>query len=185
MNFLKSLLAPFVIVKREKMYIGWIIYAVLFGLINFIADLLMGNLENVFEYIRTGQFYTFSIALISPFIIDILLSILVEWRSTKSVHFLKYKITCILITIVLMIIMTFLWLGDHKQFLGLQVVFTTISLTISYYMFLVSHMQEHAPVTQQYDDKEYLDCENERLESVQQKANETSLIDMKGEHITL
>lgn len=130
MRFFRTLIAPFVIVKREKLYIGWVFYTLIFGLINLIADLLMGNFDNVEEYIKTGQFYTFSIALVSPFIIEILLGILVEWRLTKKAHFLRYKIPCVLISVVLMIVITFLWIGNYKSNIVIQFVCTLVSLLI-------------------------------------------------------
>lgn len=184
-NFLKAIFAPFVIVKREKLYIGWIIYAIFFGMLNFLADTFMGNFESITNYISSGQFYTFSIALCAPFIIDLLLSIIVGHRSDQGIHFLKYKITTISITIILLCIMTFLWMGKFKGILILQIILTLISLFLSYYMFLVGHMQEHIEVTSKYDDKEYLKLENDRIEAVQNKTSTVSEVDMKGEKVSI
>lgn len=145
----------------------------------------MGNLENIEEYIKTGQFYTFSIALVSPFIIEILLGILVERRLTKKVHFLKYKIPSTLISIILMILMSFLWMGNYKSNIIIQIACTFFSLLLSYYMFLISHMQEHSAITQKYDDTEYLNEENERIQNVQEKASEDIQFQVKGEEINI
>ncbi len=184
-NFFAQLFAPFIIVKREKLYIGWIVYAVIFGMINLIADMLMGKLENLPEYIKTGQFYTFSIALCAPFIVDILLSIIVEWKTAQKVHFLKYKIASILFTVILVLIMTFLWLGDFKSIIFPQILCTIFSLCLSYYMFLINHMFEHFDVTETFDDKTYLLDENNRIKEVEEKVSDVNELNMKGETVTL
>ena len=184
-KFKDKFFAPFLIVKREKLYIGWVIYAIIFGLINLLGDILMGNISAFSEYITTGQFYTFSIALCSPLIVDMLLSIIVERKTTKKVHFLSYKIPTVLITFILTLIMAFLWVGDYKGKLLLQVFLTIISLFLAYYMFLVSHMQDHNDITEEYDDKEYLKTENQRLQEVQNKVDEIINIDMKGDIVEI
>lgn len=184
-NFLKNFFAPFVIVKREKLYIGWIFYAVFFGMINLLADVLMGKLENLPEYINSGQFYTFSIALCAPFIVDILLSIIVEWKTSQKVHFLKYKVVSILFTVIVILIMTFLWLGNFKSILFLQILFTVLSLCFSYYMFLITHMFDHFEVTKNFDDQAYLNDENTRLKDVEEKTSGVTELTMKGETVAL
>ena len=185
MKFKEKLFAPFVIVKREKLYSGWIIYAVIFGMINIFADLLMGSGTAFPEHVTTGQFYTFSIALCTPLLVDMLLSIIVERRSMGKVHFLSYKIVSVLIAFLLTIIMTFLWMGTYKDSLVSQIIFTIISLFLAYYMFLVSHMQNHSDITEEYDDKEYLETENKRLQEVQDKVEEVNKVDMKGDIVNI
>ncbi len=181
----KRLSAPFLIVKREKLYIGWVVYSVIFGMINFIAAFLMGDTENLKSYIQTGQLYTFSIALCSPLIIDTLLSIKVERKLTGATHFLGYKITGIAIVFISVIAMVFLWIGENCGNLFTQVIFTLLSLFMAYYLFLVGHMKEHDSITGEYDDQEYLKSENNRIEETQNKLEDASEYDTKGGKIAI
>ena len=42
MNFWRKLIAPIVVVKREKTYLFWVVFVAMFGLINIWAGFLMG-----------------------------------------------------------------------------------------------------------------------------------------------
>lgn len=183
MRFFRNFFAPFILIKREKFYIGWIIYAIIFGMFNLIADLFGGlGLTNYYE---TGQFYTFSIALCAPLIIDLLLGMKVEHGLTQKVHFLKYKIFVISVAIVLIFITSALWSGIFRSNLKIQILVTALSLFLSYYMFLIGHMQEHSDITQKYDDKGYLEEEKNRIEATKEKLNETSEMETKGGKVSI
>ena len=185
MQFLKNFFAPFILIKREKFYIGWIVYAIVFGMFNLIADLFSGNRLGLTNYFETGQFYTFSIALCAPLVIDLLLGMKVEHGLTQKVHFLKYKLFVISIAIVFIFITSALWSGNFRGSLKAQLLITVISLFLSYYMFLIGHMQEHADITQKYDDKGYLEEEKNRLEATKEKLNETSEVELKGGKVSI
>ena len=66
-----AFLAPLYVVRKEHLYIVWIVFVVFFGLINIWGGLLLGKITTVKEAFDAGVIYTFSISICAPFLAEV------------------------------------------------------------------------------------------------------------------
>ena len=177
MNFWEKLIAPVVVVKREKTYFFWVIFVALFGLINIWAGFLMGETDMIKSALDEGIIYTFSVSLCAPFCTDIFIEMLVDKRSNEKSMFVTYKVITGLLNIVWIIALCFLWLGKHKGSYVSQTIVGVVSVIFSFYMYCIGKMERHKDITHKFDDSEYLSEENERINDLQTEAYKTDKIE--------
>ena len=138
---------------------------VFFGLINIWGGFLLGEITSVKEAFDSGVIYTFSISICAPFLAEVLVRQVVLRKMKKNQAFVFYQMITCVINFLWIIILTFLWLGEHKGGILLQVFVGTISVFFAFYMYCVSQMEQYSSILSEYDDNpyDYLEQEKGRL----------------------
>lgn len=185
MNFWRKLIAPIVVVKREKTYLFWVVFVAMFGLINIWAGFLMGETGMIKGAMDEGMIYTFSVSLCAPFCTDIFIDMLVDKRRNEKSMFVTYKVIAGLLNVVWIIGLCFLWLGKHKGSYILQIIIGVISILFSSYMYCIGKMERHKDITSQFDDSEYLLEENGRINNLEIEATKTNKVETSKGDIKL
>ena len=171
-------LAPLYVVKKERLYAVWIVFVVFFGLINIWGGLLIGEITSVKEAFDGGVIYTFSISICAPFLAEVLVRQVVLRKMKKNQAFVFYQMITCVINILWIVILTFLWLGEHKGGVLLQVVLGIISVFFAFYMYCVSQMEQYSPILSEYDDNpyDYLEKEKDRMKETEEKSRQLASI---------
>lgn len=175
--------APLYILKDEKIYFLWIIIVAFFGLTNIWASLLMGDSESVSTAFSEGIVYTYLISICAPFIAEILISILVDLKSIGKVEFITVKILAVLVDLILILILSYMWIGNLKGSFWFQVILGFIISVFCFYMFCIGRMSSHKAIVSKYDDDNYINKENKNIQNLQKNANKLISIkdDQEGE----
>lgn len=176
MKFVEKLIAPIVVLKREKSYLFWLIFVAVFGLINIWAGFLMGEHDMIKAAFEEGIMFTFSVSLCAPFCTDVFIEMLVDKRENKTSMFVTYKVITGLLNIVWIVGLCFLWLGKFKSNYIVQIIVGFISIIFSFYMYCIGKMERHKAITKEYDDSEYLLEENVRMDELENKVVYTDKI---------
>lgn len=173
----KPLLAPLYVIKEEKAYLIWVFFVVFFGLINIWAAFLLGEIESVSSAISEGIVYTYSISICAPFLAEVLVKVIGNKREKKLMSFAWYYVITSAINIVLILVLTFLWMGKYKGSIGIQVLVAIVATAFSFYMYCISQMEKHETLVGQYDDCEYLKSEKARMNQTEIAADKLLRID--------
>lgn len=173
-----TFLAPLYVVKKEPSYAVWIVFVVFFGLINIWGGLLLGEISNVTGAFESGVIYTFSISICAPFLAEVLVKQIVLRKMKKDPAFVFYQMIACAINILWITILTFLWLGEHKGGVKLQIVLGIVSVVFAFYMYCISQMEQHRPMLSEYDDRtyDYLDEENARIKEIGESSRQLASI---------
>ena len=173
-----AFLAPLYVVKSEHLYAIWIVFVVFFGLINIWGGFLLGEITSVKEAFDSGVIYTFSISICAPFLAEVLVRQVVLRKMKKNQAFVFYQMITCVINFLWIIILTFLWLGEHKGGILLQVFVGTISVFFAFYMYCVSQMEQYSSILSEYDDNpyDYLEQEKGRMNETEEKSRQLSSI---------
>ncbi|MEY8404057.1 hypothetical protein AALA54_12120 [Oscillospiraceae bacterium 44-34] len=177
-------LAPLYVVKNERLYAVWIVFVLFFGLINIWGGLLLGEIASVKEALDGGVIYTFSISICAPFLAEVLVRQVVLRKMKKGQAFVFYQMITCIINILWIVILTFLWLGEHKGGVLLQVILGIISVFFAFYMYCVSQMDQYGPILSEYDDDpyDYLEKEKGRMKETEEKSRQlASITSNKGD----
>lgn len=172
-----SILAPLYIVKEEKMYFIWIVFVIIFGLLNVWAGILLGKFQDTKGAFDEGIIYTYSISILAPFLAEMLIKQIVNKRRGEPTSFLAYHIGSYAGNIILILVLTLLWLGAHKSNYILQIIFGLISSFFSFYMYCIHQMSLHKSIVGEYDDDEYLTNEKDRMNEVEKKSKKVGQIE--------
>ena len=173
----KPILAPLYVVKEEKAYLSWVLFVVFCGLINLWAAFLLGETESVKSAMNEGIVYTYSISICSPFLAEMLVKVIGKKRENKMMSFAWYHVATSALNIVIILILTFLWLGKYKGSIGLQILIAIVSTAFSFYMYCIAQMEKHEVIVGQYDDDEYLSKEKMRMDLTESAAQQLVTID--------
>lgn len=181
----KPILAPLYIVKEEKLYLIWVGFVIFFGLINVWAGLLLGKFEDVSSAFYEGIVYTYSISICAPFLAEVLLKQVVKKKSGERTEFVSYQVSACAFNIILILVLTFLWLGTFKSNTLLQIFLGIISSLFSFYMYCIGQMELHKGIVGEYDDDEYLKDEKNRMNKTEKSAKKIKKIEDKEGEIIL
>lgn len=173
----KPMFAPLYVIKEEKAYLIWVLFVVFFGLINIWAAFLLGEIESVDSAMSEGIVYTYSISICAPFLAEVLVKVIGNKREKKMMPFAWYYVVTSAINIVLILILTFLWMGKYKGSIGIQVLVAIVATAFSFYMYCVSQMEKHEALVGKYDDCEYLKNEKSRMNQTEAAADKLLTID--------
>lgn len=173
----EKIIAPFLITKEEKIYWLWALIVLLAGLVNIWAAFLLGVVDSALEAINEGALYTYSISICAPFVAEMLIAFVQNKKSGKEQSFMSYKATVILIDFAFVIIVAFLWLGEYKSSIAIQVICALFSTAFSFYMYCVGQMDNHLAITGKFDDVQYLKGERKRMAAVEKSAEEIVCIE--------
>ena len=176
-NLRKPIFAPLYVVKEEKAYWIWFVFVVFFGLINIWAAFLLGQKVSVSSAMEEGIIYTYSISVCAPFLAEMLVKVIGNKRENKMMSFVWYHVISSAVNIILILVLTFLWLGNYKGSVGLQIVIAIIATMFSFYMYCISQMDKHEVLVGKFDDCEYLKNEKSSMASTEAAADVLTSID--------
>ena len=178
---MRNIFVPFHIIKKEKAYIGWIVFTLMFGLLNIWGGLLIYGFDNVVDAFMEGTGYTFAISICAPLVADILLNLIVDKKNGDKIQWLSYKLISVFFDIVFIFITALLWCGVLRGSLITQIIIGLISLILSLYIYCVSQMAKHHDIMDQYDDVEYNYLEKEYIRIKDLDANASNLEKIESE----
>lgn len=178
-NKKKPIFAPLYVVKEEKAYWIWVVFVAFFGLINIWAAFLLGQTDSVSSAMEEGIIYTYSISICAPFLAEMLVKVIGNKRENKVMSFVWYHVITAAINIVLILVLTFLWMGTYRSSIGLQIFIALIATAFSFYMYCISQMDKHEALVGEYDDCEYLRNEKSRMDQTEAAADR--LVTIPGE----
>lgn len=176
-NAKKPILAPLYVVKEEKAYGIWILFVAFFGLINIWAAFLLGEKNSITSAMDEGIIYTYAISICAPFLAETLITVISKKREQKIMPFVWYYVLTSAINIILIIALTFLWMGKYRGSIGLQIIIALVATGFSFYMYCITQMEKHDALVGQYDDCEYLKNEKTRMNQTEKAADKLKKID--------
>lgn len=176
-NSKKTVLAPLYVVKEEKAYWIWVVFVAFFGLINIWAAFLLGQTDSVASAMKEGIIYTYSISICAPFLAEMLIKVISNKRENKVMSFVWYHVITSAINIVLILVLAFLWTGNYRGNIGLQIIIFIVSTVFSFYMYCILQMDKHEALVGMYDDCEYLKNEKSRMDQTEAAADKLTSID--------
>lgn len=159
----KKLTAPFMVLRIEKFYGFWIIsYMISFA--GIIIDLFNHDFSNS---INNGMVFSTCMAVIAPLLIEFLSDYIAENRRKSKEEYSVYK-GWTMATCVVVLILLFLFYGtEMKSSFIAQLVCFLLVFVISFYTYLVTKMQIHSTLLDDFKDQSYADAEKEALNSME------------------
>lgn len=169
---MKKVFAPFRVLKYEWTYILWAIF-LLFGLLDIWFGIFKWDLELIIQSINSGILATFSISICVPFIMEFLLSWILQRKI--PVQFIKYRAVSAILDFVWIMVTIGLWLGAGKNHIFIQITICLISIVFAFYMYCIEKMSNHYGELKIFDE-EYLDTQKKNMSELKNKASETTTI---------
>lgn len=162
--------APIKVLKTEKVY--WFWWLTLFiSYLGIIYSLLNGDIESCFS---TGAFYSTGITIIAPFFTEILISYIVKKKKEEESKFLVYR-TKILLLSLAYIFLAFLFISTKLvSAKKLQIIFTVVTCLYSFYVYLISKMEDHPEELKQFTDSTYAQEQKSAILALNTDANQMS-----------
>lgn len=156
------ILAPFLILKVEKMYFSWVASFVI-SFMSIIVDLVNCSLENSF---MQGAFYSTCIALLAPFLVEFFVEYTSINRSKREEKYTSYKGGALVVCFVVVILLCIFYATAAKTSRAIQIVSTILVGVLSLYLYLVSKMDIHPTLLTDYKDISYIEAEQNALEKM-------------------
>lgn len=176
------ILAPFLILKVEKMYFSWIASFII-SFMSIIVDLMNCSLENSF---MQGAFYSTCIALLAPFLVEFFVEYKSSNRAKKEEKYTTYKSGALVVCFVVVILLCIFYATAAKTSRAIQIVSTFLVGVLSLYLYLVSKMDMHSTLLSNYMDISYMKAEQDALEKMTADAqNLTSVKIAEGVEVKL
>ncbi|MCI8557116.1 MAG: hypothetical protein HFI19_04985 [Lachnospiraceae bacterium] len=174
--------APLYVLKEEKLYYIWFVFVVFFGLLNIWAGLLLMRINEISASLQEGIIYTYSVSICAPLLAEDFVKQIVNKRKGKNPDFVSYHVTTSAVNIIWILILVFLWLGELRGEIWLQIGCGVVSSFFAFYMYCVGQMEQHKVVLKDYDDTEYLDAERQQMDMTKEGARIVDKIeDNEGE----
>lgn len=179
-SFWHKMIAPLYVLKQEWSYGVWLLFVAFFGLINIWGGLLLGRFDTIASSFKEGVVYTYAISICAPFLAETIVKQIVKKRTGVSVEFVSYQMICSAINIVLILVLTFLWLGSFKGNIVGQIIAGLISTAFAFYMYCVGQMEQHKSSFSDYDDPLYDYLKEEKASMDNMSENSKALTTISG-----
>lgn len=153
------ILAPFLILKVEKMYFSWIASFII-SFMSIIVDLVNCSIENSF---MQGAFYSTCIALLAPFLVEFFVEYTSSNRSERTEKYTTYKGGALVVCFVVVMLLCIFYATAAKTNRIIQIVSTVLVGILSLYLYLVSKMDIHPTLLTNYKDISYVEAEQNAL----------------------
>lgn len=176
------ILAPFLILRVEKMYFSWIAsFAISF--MSILVDLVNNSIDTSF---RQGAFYSTCIALLAPFLVEFFVEYIAASRAQKPEKYTTYKGASLLICFVVVFLLCVFYATAAKSNPYIQIISTILVGFFSLYLYLVSKMGKHETLLASYKDVSYVEAEQKALETLTaQGHDQTSVTVEEGVEVKL
>lgn len=176
------ILAPFLILKVEKMYFSWIASFII-SFMSIIVDLVNCRIESSF---RQGFFYSTCITLLAPFLVEFFVEYTASNRSQRKEKYTAYKGASLLVCFVVVFLLCVFYATAAKTNIWIQIAFTALVGILSFYLYLVSKMDAHPTLLTDYEDISYIEAEQKALNKMTKGAqNLTSVEVTEGMEVKL
>lgn len=156
------ILAPFLILKVEKMYFSWIASFII-SFMSIIVDLVNCSVESSF---LQGAFYSTCITLLAPFLVEFFVEYTSSNRANKTEKYTTYKGASLMVCFVVVFLLCVFYATAVKTNSTIQIVSTIFVAVLSLYLYLVSKMDIHSTLLTKYEDISYAEAEQNVLEQM-------------------
>lgn len=174
--------APLMTLKIEKFYWFWVLSFVI-SFAGIVVDLLNGDFE---ASANNGIVYSTCIAIIAPLFIEFLANYISVNHQKKKEEYSTYKAWSMAICIATLIFLFLFYVTKARTSLVLQISCILIVFAVSFYTYLVTKMDIHRTLLEEYKDKSYLELENEILKDTEEKSRKlTSTTTDSGTEVKL
>ena len=168
------ILAPFLILKVEKMYFCWIASFVI-SFMSIIVDWINHSIENSF---MQGAFYSTCITLLAPFLVEFFVDYKSSNRSKKVEKYTAYKGLALLICFVVIILLCIFYATAAKTNRIIQILSAILAGAFSLYLYLVSKMDSHSTLLTNYEDISYIEAEQNELDKMTTEAKNMKSVEV-------
>lgn len=160
------IIAPLKLLITESMYWYWLLI-LLISYVGIIINALNGDFETCFE---SRAFISTGITIIAPFCMELEIQNVVRNRKGELSKFVGFQSAMQLICMAYLVFSGVFIGTDFGKNKILQGVFCAITVLFSFYVYLVSKMDNHQAVMEMYSDKSYPD-ENTNISKMNGEAN--------------
>ena len=167
-------LAPFLILKVEKMYYSWIASFII-SFMSIIVDIANGTLDSSFTQ---GAFYSTCITLLAPFLVEFFVEYTASSRSQKKEKYTSYKGAALLICFVVVFLLCVFYATAAKSNGPTQIISTILVGLFSLYLYLVSKMDKHPKLLSDYEDISYMEAEQNALTKMTSEAQKLTSVEV-------
>lgn len=168
------ILAPFLILKVEKMYFSWIASFII-SFMSIIVDWVNCSIENSF---MQGAFYSTCIALLAPFLVEFFVEYTSNNRSKREEKYTTYKGGALLVCFVVVILLCICYATAARTNSVFQITATFFVGVLSLYLYLVSKMDTHSTLLTNYKDISYVEAEQNVLEKMTTDAQSLTSVEV-------
>lgn len=161
-TLIEKLLAPFRVLKIEKFYWFWSI-SYLISFAGIIIDIFDGNISGVVE---NGMVFSTCMAVIAPLFIEFVSNYISSNRQKKKEEYTVYKGWTMGVCFVGFAILFLFYVTKMKSSWIAQLISFLSVFAISFYTYLVTKMQTHNVLLEDFKDKTYTELENEEIENM-------------------
>lgn len=176
------ILAPFLILKVEKMYYSWIASFII-SFMSIIVDWVNCSIENSFIQ---GAFYSTCITLLAPFLVEFFVEYTSSNRSNKKQKYTTYKGASLVLCFVVVFLLCVFYATAARTNRVIQIITTIFVGVLSLYLYLVSKMDTHPTLLTNYEDISYVEAEQSVLDKMTTDAQKlTSMKTTEGVEVKL
>lgn len=166
-----QIFAPLKLLVTEQMYWYWLLI-LLISYVGIIINVLNGDFDTCFE---SRSFISTGITIIAPFCMEFEIQNVVRNRKGELSKFVGFQSAMRLICMAYLVFSGVFIGTDFGKNAILQVVFCVITVLFSFYVYLVSKMDNHQTAMEMYSDKSYPD-ENINISRMNGEANSMKYI---------
>lgn len=155
----EKVIAPFMVLKIEKFYLFWIV-SYLISFAGVIVDIFNGNLSTS---IHNGIIFSTCMAVIAPLFIEFLTDYISGNRQKSKEEYAVYKGWTMGLCFIGLILLFLFYVTKIKSSWIVQLICLIIAFVLSFYTYLVTKMQIHDTLLNDFKDKTYTEMENEEI----------------------
>ena len=165
-TFWDKFTAPFMVLKIEPFYCFWIVgYCISFA--GIAIDLLNGKISSSIE---TGMIISTCMAFIPPLFLEFLLSYISSNRQKSKEEYSAYKAWSMAICLSCLVVLFIFYVTAVKSSWIIQLLCFFFILFISFYSYLVTKMQIHDTLLNDFKDKSYFEVEKDTITTMAGKS---------------
>lgn len=171
----RRIITPLTVVRKNWIYLLWLVGVVFIGLINIVATLLISpnEINNIFN---EGMIYFSALAMFAPHIPSFLVEQNVSKKQGRKTRFFNYKTPVLLAEFLICILIPLLWAGIYRGSFTIQVIIWLSALFVVFYMYCAVEMENYEEYDA-FDDDSYINGENKRMSDTEKKSKELSTME--------
>ncbi|MCU5103631.1 hypothetical protein OCA20_26620 [Bacillus cereus] len=165
---MKTIFKPLTLIPKIKgLALIWLIFILIFGQAGILATLIIDPLNFFKDNLKSGNFYTFSIALLASSV----LVFAIEWMNSEDVKFKTLKVVAIAISFLLISVMMIAFSHGTQSLsifnIALQICLYILSLFLSIYFLCLEYIHLDYSNYKDLDDKSVNTLLNRTKENIE------------------
>ena len=168
----RRILAPFQVLKIEKMYLFWFVSFVL-SFAGVIVDAFNGEILN--SYVQ-GAFFSTGMAVLIPTCFEFLVEYQSINRETKKEEYSTYKSWAIGLNLAALVLLFFFYVTNLKSSIWIQSISFFVICGLSFYTYLVTKMSRHSILLEEYKTRPYIEIEKDALGKMKKDAKKLATV---------